>query len=156
MRHTVRMTSPRAIAGKKFQAYRSKKGFSSQAALADAAGSSVRMVAEVEAGKPVGDKTTQRLDRAMGWKQGYGIEALHRGEEPVDEEPVDAVASRLHALYERSEQIKRKLDLVPEVYDNYGKDAARAAIAALSAEFAELQEEIAQLQRGDKSTPQAG
>jgi hypothetical protein len=126
-------------------------GYKSQEALATAAASSTRMVADAERGIPVGAKTKVRLERALLWEHG-SIDEMYSGGKPTErhvEQPAPLVKEptedNLTAL---AEQIRRRLDLIPDVYSDYGPDAARAAVQKLSEEMAALQRRIA-----DAATP---
>lgn len=141
---------PQADAGARIRARRIFLKFSSMGAIADASGVSPRMVADAELGKEVGPKTRLRLSRALQWTDD-SIDRLYRDEEPVE---LDATTIRplpsnepptenLGVLTARMAQLREKLDLIPDVWDKYGPDAARAAIANLSAQMKALQEQIA-------------
>jgi transcriptional regulator with XRE-family HTH domain len=149
MRNNRRMPDyPQAAAGAKIRARRVLLGFSSMEAFADAAGSSARMVADAELGKPVGSKTRIRLSRTLQWTDD-SIDRLYRGEDavelatvrtkPVDEPPVE----HLGVLTARMARLRQKLDLIPDVLETHGPDAARAAVANLSAQMKDLERQIA-------------
>lgn len=139
---------PQAAAGAKIRARRVLLDFSSMEAFAIAAGSSARMVADAELGVPVGPKTRLRLSRALGWTDD-SIDRLYRGEEPVELVTVHAKTAdeppmeNLGILTARMAQLRQKLDLIPDVMETHGSQAARAAVANLSAQMAELQQQIA-------------
>lgn len=140
---------PQAAAGAVIRARR-ELTFSSRGALADTADSSTRMVAAAELGEQVGPKTRKRLSWALGWTDD-SIDRLYRGEEPVERETItvrplpadEPPVESLGVLTARMAQIRRKLDLIPEVWDEHGPEAARAAVANLSAQMRDLQQQIA-------------
>ncbi len=141
---------PQAAAGARIRARRVLLGFPSMEAFARAAGSSARMVADAELGKPVGPKTRIRLSRAAQWTDD-SIDRLYRGEEPVEREQItvrtktadEPPAENLGVLTARMAQLRQKLDLIPDVMETHGPEAARAAIANLSAQMKELERQIA-------------
>jgi transcriptional regulator with XRE-family HTH domain len=141
---------PQADAGARIRARRVELDFSSMEALADASGSSARMVADAELGKTVGPKTRLRLSRGLRWTDD-SIDRLYRGEEPVERETVtvrplpadEPPMESLGALTARMAQLVQKLDLIPGVWDEHGPEAARAAVANLSAQMRDLQQQIA-------------
>lgn len=142
---------PQAAAGAVIRARRVVElKISSMEALADLAGSSPRMVADAELGVPVGPKTRLRLSRALGWTDD-SIDRLYRGENPIEREtaairskPADEPSLEdLGVLTARVAQIRRRLERIPEVWDEHGPEAARAAVANLSAQMAALQRQIA-------------
>lgn len=163
MRNNRRMPDyPQAAAGARIRARRllldtlmQGNSYSSMEAFADLAGSSSRMVADAELGKPVGPKTRLRISRALFWTDD-SIDRLYRGEEPIElpDSPTAQGGPTLAStstgdeatdeLSARARELQRRLDLIPEVYDNYGREAAREAIKSLSAE---LQEVLQELQR---------
>jgi hypothetical protein len=161
MRHNQRMPDhPQAEAGARIRARRVQLDFPSMEAFADAAGSSPRMVADAERGVPVGPKTRLRLSRTLRWTDD-SIDRLYRGEEPIEQEtfsirpkPADEPSTEdLGVLTARMAQLRKKLDLIPGVWDEHGPEAARAAVANLSAQMAELERQIAEEEadRGETS-----
>lgn len=148
---------PQAAAGAAIRARRIALGYSSMEAFADAAGSSPRMVADAERGIPVGEKTRIRLSRAAQWTDD-SIDRLYRGEEPVERESARPTAVNeppgedLGMLTARMAQIRRKLELIPDVWDEHGPEAARAAVANLSAQMAALQQQIADAESAESAT----
>lgn len=151
---------PQADAGATIRQRRIALGFTSMEAFAEAAGSSSRMVADAERGIPVGEKTRIRLSRAAKWTDD-SIDRLYRGEAPIerdqvtvrtkpaDEPPLDGEIGILTA---RMAQLRKKLDLIPDVWDEHGPEAARAAIANLSGQMSELQGQIAQAEADSRET----
>jgi len=141
---------PQAHAGSIIRARRIALDFTSMEAFAAAASSSPRMVADAERGVPVGEKTRIRLSRAVGWTDD-SIDRLYRGEDPIEvESPLVRPAplaepplESLGALTARMAQLREKLELIPDVWDKHGPEAARAAVANLSAEMQQLQQQIA-------------
>lgn len=165
MRHNRRMPDhPQAEAGARIRARRVELDFPSMEAFADAAGSSPRMVADAERGVPVGPKTRLRLSRTLQWTDD-SIDRLYRGEDPVERHPTaatvagqdEAPPANLGEMTARMAQLRQKLDLIPGVWDAHGPEAARAAVANLSAQMAELQEQIAaaEASSGETSPRQA-
>jgi transcriptional regulator with XRE-family HTH domain len=152
MRHNRHMPDyPQAEAGATIRQRRIALGFTSMEAFAEAAGSSSRMVADAERGIPVGEKTRIRLSRAAKWTDD-SIDRLYRGEQPIEHDPVAArtkpadeppIDGGLGILTARMAQLRKKLDLIPDVWDQHGPEAARAAIANLSGQMRELQQQIA-------------
>jgi transcriptional regulator with XRE-family HTH domain len=147
---------PQAAAGKVIRARRVALKFSSMEALADKAGSSPRMVADAELGVPVGTKTRIRISRALEWTDD-SIDRLYRGEDPIEREPEliqptqadEPAPENLGVLTARMAQIRRRLERIPEVWDEHGPEAARAAVANLSAQMATLQQQIADAENAD-------
>lgn len=141
---------PQADAGSVIRARRIALGFTSMEAFADAAGSSPRMVADAERGVPVGEKTRIRLSRAAKWTDD-SIDRLYRGEDPIEREntavrplPADEPPTEnLGVLTARMAQLRQKLELIPDVMENHGAAAARAAVANLSSQMEDLQQQIA-------------
>jgi hypothetical protein len=90
---------------------------------------------------------------------------LYRGEDPVERTPEPrttppsepAADGHLGMLTARMAQLRKKLELIPDVWDNHGPEAARAAIANLSGQMRELQQQIAEAETdsGETSTGQA-
>lgn len=151
---------PHADAGATIRARRIALGFSSMEAFADAAGSSPRMVADAERGITVGTKTRIRLSRAAQWTDD-SIDRLYRGEVPIERQdtairplPADEPPTEnLGVLTARMVQLRQKLDLIPDVMEQHGSAAARAAVANLSSQMEDLQQQIADAEadRGENS-----
>lgn len=141
---------PQADAGAKIRARRIFLEFNSMGALAEASGVSPRMVADAELGKEVGPRTRLRLSRTLLWTDD-SIDRLYRGEDPVQREtttirqlPADEPPTgTLGVLTARMAQLRQKLDLIPDVMEQHGPEAARAAVANLSSQMEDLQRQIA-------------
>lgn len=120
--------------------------------LARLMGVNLKTVQRIESGQQgVAKATLIKLGDALNWPSNGTTVALQGGDPMPDGIPA-AVAAQLKPLLERSAEIQRKLNMVQDVYDDYGRDAARAALARLSAEFAELQAQMAALMNGEKAS----
>ncbi|WP_409463588.1 hypothetical protein [Amycolatopsis sp. GA6-003] len=96
-------------------------------------------------GTAVAKATLGRLETALGWMPG-STQAVLAGGQPIVPQPLDAETQRaLAKIQAEAAEIRRKLELVSDIYDDYGPEAARAAIAKLSAELADLNRQIAEL-----------
>ncbi|MFD8496270.1 helix-turn-helix transcriptional regulator [Amycolatopsis sp. NPDC059657] len=116
-----------------------------QADLADRMGVSLKTVQRIEAGKPVSPTTLSKLGDALHWPTG-GYRVAMAGRDPLSVSRLaPEVLAALQRIAARQTEVHRKISLVPDVYDQFGSEAARAALTKLSTEAAALSAETADL-----------
>lgn len=86
---------------------RDQLGMTTQAALSERSGASLRQVGEVENGRRVGAKTLARIERALGWEPGSARQTLRGGEPTRIDEPSEPVGLR--------DEAERKIWAIDEI-----------------------------------------